>query len=218
MCLGRPSSKEEDDPLPPNPPSDEMAIPRGPGAVGSRDVKPESKPQPAREGQLARYLVDNSLLRAKTRGLAYRGCKSLNVDAVAITNRSRKEEQVLVAWGEIVHGRDEGDGWLRVETQNGSEFLPMALQDKLVLILADAATNIYRVDNSILKAPTDGLAYRYARDVKKKECPAYDSVARWQTFVAGIEVDGSWLKVGEGRNSHFLPMSLDDKPVLVKWP
>mmetsp|Transcript_153735 Transcript_153735/g.283309 ORF Transcript_153735/g.283309 Transcript_153735/m.283309 type:complete len:308 (+) Transcript_153735:1-924(+) len=219
ICLGDRQSAKEDDPVPEWMANNANLTIRSSPSPSEMAVDKKSKKAPApKESQLARYLVDNSSLRAKTKGLAYRYCKSWNADAISATLKPRKEEEVLAKWGDLVHGRDQGDGWLKVETKFGSEFLPMAIQNKNVITLADGAGSIYRVDNSLLKADTYGLAYRYAKDEEKKESPAYESsVARWQTLVSGTEVDG-WLRVGNGINSRYLPMRLDDIPVLEKWP
>mmetsp|Transcript_107777 Transcript_107777/g.286919 ORF Transcript_107777/g.286919 Transcript_107777/m.286919 type:complete len:651 (-) Transcript_107777:132-2084(-) len=62
-----------------------------------------------------RFLVDNSILNAKTRGLSFRFSK----------NSQDKDERAVALWGSEVVGVDQRDGWLKV----GDCFLPMMLKD-----------------------------------------------------------------------------------------
>lgn len=68
------------------------------------------------------YLVDNSILQIQGRpGVGFRYSKH-DVDRVG-------DERSPAMWGDIVHGMDEGDGWLKV----GDHFLPMSYQGMPVL-------------------------------------------------------------------------------------
>lgn len=149
---------------------------------------------------LATYLVNNSLLKANTHGLAYRSRKSVG----AITGK------VIARWGEVVHGVEAGDGWLKV----GSNFLPMQVDGKVVV--TRTSESIYLVDNSQLQADTKGIVYRLRKDLNAKLAPQGSNVARFNTYVTGIEEDGSWLRVRIGHQCRFLPITLDGKRILVK--
>jgi len=70
------------------------------------------------------YLVDNSVLQAKTRGMGYRFTKDLkNVDKTS-----------FALWGSTVWGKTDGD-WVKV----GACFLPMTLKSTRVLTPVKAA-------------------------------------------------------------------------------
>ena len=62
---------------------------------------------------VAKYLVDNTLLRASSQGMQYRASKNLDDRAEAAAN-----------WGDIVSGADAGYGWLIVLGFGGMVFLP----------------------------------------------------------------------------------------------
>jgi len=65
------------------------------------------------------FLVDNSKLNAKTRGLSFRFSK----------NHQDRDAESVAFWGMEVVGRDEGDGWVSI----GGCFLPLMLKDVPVL-------------------------------------------------------------------------------------
>jgi hypothetical protein len=53
-----------------------------------------------------RFRIDNNKLRADTEGIAYRVSKDLNdLDP---------SEDILAKWGCIIHGQDDGNGWVEV--------------------------------------------------------------------------------------------------------
>jgi hypothetical protein len=65
------------------------------------------------------FTVDNRLLQAKTVGLGFRFAKQAhNLDKTS-----------TAAWGSVISGVDEGDGWVRV----GEKYLPMEVKGKQVL-------------------------------------------------------------------------------------
>jgi len=69
------------------------------------------------------YIVDNTLLKAKTIGLAYRLSKKVqDVDIKA-----------TAAWGSTVSGVTDGNGWLMVAQQNGERYLPFFYNGVMVL-------------------------------------------------------------------------------------
>lgn len=79
------------------------------------------KAAPGAPGIERQYLVDNSELQHRGEGVRYRLSKDL------------KDQDPLpaAAWGSVVVGVDEGDGWLRV----GTRFLPMRVKDTRVITL-----------------------------------------------------------------------------------
>lgn len=70
----------------------------------------------------------------------------------------------------------------------------------------------YLVDNSWLKSPCGGLAYRFSKEVKNKdERPGEQGGAPWSSVVVGEDQGDGWLKVADGR---LLPMNIQGVPVL----
>jgi len=67
------------------------------------------------------YLLDNSQLRSAAAYIAFRNSQ----------NMEDKDESRIVAYGSVVHGVDQGDGWLQV----GDRYLPMVIRGVKVLIL-----------------------------------------------------------------------------------
>ncbi|CAK9092268.1 C3H1-type domain-containing protein [Durusdinium trenchii] len=68
----------------------------------------------------AEYLVDNSALQAHAPGITFRFSKHLE---------DRDDLGELAAFGSVVLGIDEGDGWLRAQNPSGEiRFLPMEIQ------------------------------------------------------------------------------------------
>ena len=80
-----------------------------------------------------RFLVDNSELKAKSKGLAYRNSKDL-LDRDVNSERNVVEKN-FEAWGSIVHGIDSGDGWIQV----GHRYLPAMFNGVLCVVKADLA-------------------------------------------------------------------------------
>jgi len=73
----------------------------------------------------AEYLVDNSQLQAHAPGITFRFSKDL---------ADRDDLGELAAFGSVVLGIDEGDGWLRAQNPSGEmRFLPMEISGVLVL-------------------------------------------------------------------------------------
>lgn len=73
----------------------------------------------------AEYLVDNSQLQAHAPGITFRFSKQLE---------DRDDLGELAAFGSLVLGIDEGDGWLRAQNPSGEiRFLPMEIQGVTVL-------------------------------------------------------------------------------------
>ncbi|CAK0853637.1 unnamed protein product [Prorocentrum cordatum] len=64
------------------------------------------------------FLVDNSALKATTDGIAYR-----------LSKQEEHRTNEKAAWGTVVLGVDQGDGWLLV----GSRYLPFHLKGATVL-------------------------------------------------------------------------------------
>ena len=78
-----------------------------------------------------RFLVDNSELKAKSKGLAYRNSKDpLDRD---VNSERNVVEKNFEAWGSIVHGLDSGDGWIQV----GHRYLPAMLNGVLCVVKVD---------------------------------------------------------------------------------
>jgi hypothetical protein len=90
-------------------------------AICDNGVQPCSLAAHALEaGSLATYLVDNSVLQNKNvHGVSYRLSKNLEDRA-----------SHSAAWGSIVAGHDEGDGWLKV----GDKYLPIVFSNVQILI------------------------------------------------------------------------------------
>lgn len=88
-----------------------------PLAAGLRHLAPEACRPGPQNG--THFLVDNSQLRAGTRGLSFRHGKS----------SESKDATALALWGTEVVGTDEGDGWVKV----GNCYLPMAISGAATL-------------------------------------------------------------------------------------
>eukprot|EP00416_Gambierdiscus_australes_P023362 CAMPEP_0171077718 /NCGR_PEP_ID=MMETSP0766_2-20121228/14206_1 /TAXON_ID=439317 /ORGANISM="Gambierdiscus australes, Strain CAWD 149" /LENGTH=524 /DNA_ID=CAMNT_0011534797 /DNA_START=69 /DNA_END=1643 /DNA_ORIENTATION=- len=82
----------------------------------------------------ARFLVDNSKLRANTRGLSFRRTK----------DNEARDQRTIAIWGSEVMGLDEGDGWVKV----GDCFLPMLLKDVPILRSMEAEASQAKADLS----------------------------------------------------------------------
>lgn len=67
------------------------------------------------------YLLDNSQLQSSAAYIAYRFSK----------NMEDKDESRIAAYGSVVNGVDQGDGWLQV----GNRYLPMVIRGVKVLII-----------------------------------------------------------------------------------
>merc|ERR1719238_790337 len=79
------------------------------------------------EASEALYLVDNSVMMAKTRGLAYRRSKQMD----------DRDGAALAPWGTQVRGIDQRDGWIKL----GSRFLPAVVNGIRILVLQDPNEN-----------------------------------------------------------------------------
>jgi len=113
---------------PPSPP--ELTSPKA--AQNSRTVINQSPSPSAAQSHVLEtgppektYLVDNSLMGAKTRGLAYRRSKRLE----------DRDGTAVAGWGGMVKGIDQGDGWLKL----GSRYLPLSVNGTPVLRLQGAS-------------------------------------------------------------------------------
>eukprot|EP00930_Biecheleria_cincta_P027514 TRINITY_DN19317_c0_g1_i2.p1 TRINITY_DN19317_c0_g1~~TRINITY_DN19317_c0_g1_i2.p1 ORF type:complete len:948 (+),score=158.98 TRINITY_DN19317_c0_g1_i2:256-2844(+) len=83
------------------------------------------QPVMARAEEPAEYLVDNSRLRANAPGIAFRFSKR---------HEDRDDLGELAAFGDVLLGIEEGDGWLRVQNPKGEiRYLPMEIQGILVM-------------------------------------------------------------------------------------
>lgn len=100
------------------------------GSAPAPNITPAAVPTPPAEASSpasgqnqSHYLVDNSTLRADTRGLSYRSAKEL-------TAKVKPEDHA--PWNSYVDGFEEDDGqWLRVPAKNA--FLPMVVKGNKVL-------------------------------------------------------------------------------------
>jgi len=154
-------------------------------------------------GPTEEYLVDNGQLRAASWGVHYRLLKDATDKDLA------GREDSIVKWGTRVLGKDGGDGWLECA---GNLFLPFAIDGHTVLHkVEDALGDLFLIDNSRLNHSTDGLGYRSKKNMASKLPPIPGSVAHWGTTVRGVQ-SGEWLKHGV----HYLPMSVEGIPVVVK--
>lgn len=144
----------------------------------------------SQEGQL--YYVDNTYLQAETAGLSYRNSQNL---------ADKADDKGCATWGSVVYGASMGNDWLKV----GAHYLPMKLQGIPVL-----TSKLYLVDNTQARHETKGLHFRVQKNLEAKH-PEAGCVAPWGTIVTGEEDEG-FLKCG----NTWLPMELDQKPVIIK--
>merc|ERR1719491_431015 len=105
-----------------------------------------------------------------------------------------KKEKAIAMWDVTVEGVLEGD-WLRTENDMGEHlFLPAFVQGKSVLIEEPNSDNrvwkTYLVDNRELRDKTQGLGFRYAKNLESKD----DTVAEWSTYVQGLDEGDGWLQ------------------------
>jgi len=162
------------------------------------------------------YVVENTLLQAASEGMAYRSSKSWDDRADAQVN-----------WGETVRGRDEGDGWLKVRRPSGVLYLPFKANGKLVVYQKEAPAAAaktagmapaqgpldgprlrrYFVDNSKLKAASEGLQFRGSKSWEDRA----SAQIHWGEIVTGVDEGDGWLKVG----NMYLPFVANDVPVLA---
>jgi hypothetical protein len=114
--------------------------------VEAEDQRKRMKEAKERRGEET-YLIDNSVLRAETSGLAFRLSK--RVDDIDLETQGP-------VWGSDIDGVDCGDGWLQV----GDLYLPMALHGMCVVMpksALEAQTMSY--ENSEYEAFLDGPAF-----------------------------------------------------------
>jgi len=125
----------------------DMETRASPGAMqlvstGKRAVKVASK-------ERAYYTVESSdeKLRKKVGGLAYRLTKSLS---------DKDDTMKPLAWGSIISGLDEGDGWLKVD----GGYLPFAVSGSTVLALKSEPSAIDVVAASEAAATTCPFSHK----------------------------------------------------------
>merc|ERR1712232_1444287 len=88
-------------------------------------------------------------------------------------------------------------------------FLPIELNG--IQVLEHEGCNEWFVDNSVLQADTDGLAYR--RSANLDDRVVGDPCARWGFRVKGIARGADWVQTQA--TFKYLPMKLRKKRVLV---
>lgn len=95
----------------------------------------------------------------------------------------------------------EPRGWIPLmDTRDGFRWVQQIVRRK------------YLVDNTWLKSPCGGLAYRFSKEVQNKdERPGEQGGAPWKSVVLGEDLGDGWLKVADGR---LLPMNIQGVPVL----
>merc|ERR1712232_770611 len=72
-------------------------------------------------------------------------------------------------------------------------FLPMIVQGKNVLM--HTGGNTWRVDNSLLQSPSQGVAYRRSKQLDDRyNFDRIDKVATWGSIVEGIDTGDGWLQ------------------------
>lgn len=76
------------------------------------------------------FLVDNSVLQAKSPGLGYRFSKK----------PEDKDKKANAPWGSTVTGIDEGDGWLKLILPQGERYLPFVANGKSVLTQQESSS------------------------------------------------------------------------------
>ena len=131
-----------------------------------------------------RFLVDNSELKAKSKGLAYRNSKDL-LDRDVNSERNVVEKN-FEAWGSIVHGIDSGDGWIQV----GHRYLPAMFNGVLCVVKADLAQSSKECGAQLKPAFGTGVFSSATKPMSKR--PA---------SVLAAEVDGPETLEEGGDNS-----------------
>lgn len=121
------------------------------------------------QSQQGNFLIDNSDLQSPTDLLEFRSSRNLDH---TVDNKG-------AAWGTIVQGIDNGDGWLKV----GAFYLPMKLRGVTVVRPAKEGAKQYRV------AMSDGISCEFevkGREGKLVEPPspssATEPLAKTQDF------------------------------------
>mmetsp|Transcript_73076 Transcript_73076/g.133780 ORF Transcript_73076/g.133780 Transcript_73076/m.133780 type:complete len:788 (+) Transcript_73076:139-2502(+) len=150
------------------------------------------------------YRIDNSQLKAATDGLGLRNSKNLE----------DKHPHDMAEWGHKVWATQEDDQWIKV----GNRFLPIFSNGVRVIVKCDPAEAHYIVDNSELKAQTDGLAYRIRKEWDAKVDPhTSKELAIWYSYVDGVEEDDEWLRVPGADRTLFLPLFVRGIRVIRRW-
>eukprot|EP00930_Biecheleria_cincta_P028930 TRINITY_DN20133_c0_g1_i2.p1 TRINITY_DN20133_c0_g1~~TRINITY_DN20133_c0_g1_i2.p1 ORF type:complete len:1123 (-),score=191.55 TRINITY_DN20133_c0_g1_i2:15-3383(-) len=81
------------------------------------------------------------------------------------------------------------------------------LRRQVAVHMEDAGPKPYLVDNSLLNAGTEGLSYRFTKDLDDIDTSL---TAKWNTIVEGVDEGDGWLRVGDC----YLPMSVGGITVL----
>jgi len=152
---------------------------------------------------LHEYVLDNSKLKATTKGMRHR--VSMDVENLHPTAHTR--------WGRRVIGADMGDGWLR-DTSN-KLYLPMVVDGICVLPRREdweaehPPLFEYVADNSELQAGSKGLRHRLSQDMEDVHRTAH---TKWGRIVKGADLGDGWLKTADGL---FLPLVVNGARVLL---
>lgn len=173
----------------------------GPAARGStaRAVGPGMPAPPPEDMEPGAYKVTMSTAVYRT------STKCTDRDVVAHVEQGQQvqvEEVMNCLSEERVRGLiSEPRGWIPLmDTRDGFRWVQQIVRQK------------YLVDNSWLKSPCGGLAYRFSKEVKNKdERPGEQGGAPWSSVVVGEDQGDGWLKVADGR---LLPMNIQGVPVL----
>ncbi|CAK9035947.1 unnamed protein product [Durusdinium trenchii] len=153
-----------------------------------------------------RFPLEPGLYKVTMSTAVYRSstkCNDREVVAHVTAGQQVKVEEVLNCLSEErVRGHiTEPRGWIPLlDTRDGFRWAAPVVQQK------------YLVDNTWLKSPCGGLAYRFSKEVQNKdERPGEQGGAPWNSMVIGEDQGDGWLKVADGR---LLPMSMNGVPVL----
>jgi len=178
------------------------------GDGGEEEVWSEGVGAPEPNFQEEWFFVDNTRLKASSKGLVHR--------------KSKKFEDVCDArttWGERIKGVDCGDGWVLLPSRN--EYLPMSLSNVTVLLRVtdireaskESTANeeeIFVTDNSKLKAQSEGLVHRKSKDLDD----VIDERTKWGERVKGVDCHDGWIHIPA--TGHYLPTRVCRVPVLMK--
>eukprot|EP00913_Durusdinium_trenchii_P000895 g833.t1 len=149
--------------------------------------QPPPPPEDLEPG-LYKVTMSTAVYRSSTK------CNDREVVAHVTAGQQVKVEEVLNCLSEErVRGHiTEPRGWIPLlDTRDGFRWAAPVVQQK------------YLVDNTWLKSPCGGLAYRFS---KEDERPGEQGGAPWNSMVIGEDQGDGWLKVADGR---LLPMSMN---------
>jgi len=129
-------------------------------------------------------LTNGHLQSSAPNGVAFRKSKNL-------TDKIQQD----FAWGTVLNGYDENDGWVRfkVRKEKLNVYLPKIINGAIVLIAEESSK--WRLTNENLQSlKTHGVAYRKSKKMTDKLGPETEDLLAWEEAVHGVDDGDGWVR------------------------